>query len=364
MNAQSSQPKTHGSKTSIYLNTAASGLLSQESIDAAASFQEATLSNSIGALKHWMSENLPRLRTKTADLLGASEGETGFVPNFSYGLLPVVHTLEPHLNNVLLYKDDYASLNMPFELADFNIHYVKSSDEFHISTDEIKSMIDQKDIEIVAISHVQYLTGFKIDIDELGEYCRKNGVVFIVDGTQSIGAADCSFSQMPADVLISSSYKWLNGGFGSAVLCIEKEFINRFPPCIAGYGSLDDYGDYTPSVKSFEPGHLNAAGLLQLEKAVDQKLEQGLADIETHNMALLQKIIDDFAEVPFTIRGSSRVDERLTMVCFEADEDVFNDLTEYGFSLTWRKGMIRISPHFYNSEEDIDALINALKEYK
>jgi selenocysteine lyase/cysteine desulfurase len=360
MNAQNSFLNTQGSQP-IYLNTAASGLLSQESIDAAASFQEATLGNSIGALKHWMSENLPRLRKKTANLLGASEEEIGFVPNFSFGLLPIIHTLEPHLNNVLLYKDDYPSLNMPFELADFDIHYVESSDGFHISTEEIKSIIDQKEIEIVAISHVQYLTGFKIDIDELGEYCRDNGVVFIVDGTQSIGAVDCSFSKMTVDVLISSSYKWLNGGFGSAVLCIKKEFIDQFPPCIAGYGSLDDDGNYTPSVKSFEPGHLNATGLLQLEKAVDQKLEHGLADIEKHNMALLQKLIDDFAEVSFSIRGSSSLNDRLTMVCFEADEDVFDYLINKNFSLTWRKGMIRVSPHFYNSEEDIDALIDALK---
>lgn len=361
MNNQSEE-----SKKLIYFNTAGSGLLSKASIKAACTFQQATQINSSAVFLKWLLETLPEFRKKTARLLGASENEVAFVPNFSFGLLPIIDNLKPHLHKVLLYRDDYPSLNMPFELGGFEASYVDSSDGYHIHLEDIKNAIDQNKPEIVAISEVQFLTGFRTDIQELGKYCRTKGIVFIVDGTQSTGAINHRFSEMDVDVMISSSYKWLNGGFGSAVLCIKEDFLKKFPPVFAGYASMQispDSWEYNPSIKSFEPGHLNASGLLQLEKAIDEKLEIGLDKIEQHNQKLIKKLLDGLSALPFKIKGCKKLEERLSIVCFEAEEALYNHLTQLGFAFTWRKGLIRVAPHFYNTEEEIEELIRALKEY-
>jgi selenocysteine lyase/cysteine desulfurase len=351
----------------IYLNTAAAGLLSPASVSATTEFQQATLANPGNAFMQWLREGLPVLRDKVARLLKARPSQIAFGPNFSYSLLPVIQSIQPFLKKVLLYKDDYPSLNMPFELGGFEVHYTESPDGFSIPLSQIREIIEREKIELIAISHVQFLTGFTFDLNELGSFCREKGIVLVVDATQSMGATDIHFDSLPVDVLISSSYKWLNGGYGSAVLCIKEEFIQRFPPRFAGFGSLNhtpDGWDYQPSVTSYEPGHLNILGLLQLEQAVDQRMLDGIPAVEQHNRRLLEKLTEGLSGTPFNIRGGNRVKDRVSILCFEADEAVADYLSHRGFILTWRKGLIRVSPHFYNTGEEIDALVKALKEYK
>lgn len=358
--------QSKGNKKLIYFNTAGSGVLSKASIDAACAFQQATQTNSSAVFLKWLLETLPEMRKKTARFLGASENEVAFVPNFSYGLLPVIDSLKPSLHKVLLYKEDYPSLNMPFELGGFEVSYVESPDGYHIHLEDIKAAIDRNKPEIVAISEVQFLSGFRTDIQELGKYCKTKEIVFIVDGTQSTGAINRKFSDLSVDVMISSSYKWLNGGFGSAVLCIKEDFLKKFPPAFAGYGSMNispDGWEYEPSIKSFEPGHMNASGLLQLEKAIDEKLAMGLDGIEQHNQKLIKKLLDGLSPLPYKIKGCKKLEERLSIVCFAADEALYSHLTQLGFAFTWRKGLIRVAPHFYNTEEEVEELIQALKDY-
>ncbi len=349
----------------VYLNTAGTGLLSSQSIARAKAFMDKTLTDSSTAFLEWLADDLPRLRKNTAQLFDTTEDQVAFTPNFSFALSAIAQSLEGRLKRVLLYQSDYPSLNLPFELGDFELHYVKSRDGFHISTDEVIETIDQQEIEVVALSHVQFLTGFKLDIQAIGTYCKDNGVVFIVDGTQSMGATTVSFGRLPVDVLIGSSYKWLNGGFGSAITCIRSAFIERFPPRIAGFGSIDKSDtswNYRPSYKSFEPGHMNAPALLQLQESVQQKLENGLENIYVHNTALTKQLHEALLNLPFEVIGKEDAENRLHILVFKASKDIADALVDEGFALTWRKETIRVSPHFYNTAEDIDAFIDALKK--
>lgn len=349
----------------IYLNTAAAGLLSPASISATSKFQETTLTNPGKVFMQWVEEGLPVLREKTARLLNAKPGEIAFTPNFSYSLFAVIQGAQPQLKKVLLYKDDYPSLNMPFELGGFETHYVESQDGFSISLSRIIEIAERKKIEIIAISHVQFLTGFTIDLNELGKYCHEKNIVLIVDATQSMGAVGIQFDSLPADVVISSSYKWLNGGYGSAILCVKESFIERFPPRIAGFASMNHTQKgwaYQPSVLSYEPGHLNVLGLLQLEQALDQRLLDGIESVEKHNLSLLRLLAKRLAETAFKVCGGQDMKSRSTILCFEADKSVYEQLIQQNFSLTWRRGLIRVSPHFYNTEEDVNALVNAIEK--
>ncbi len=351
----------------VYLNTAGTGLLSPAAVAAAQKFQNETLVDPSKAFLNWMEKDLPGIRKNAAGLLNASEEQISFLPNFSFALSAIIQGLQGRVKKVLLYKADYPSLNLPFELGNFEIHYVDSTDGFHISVDDVIRKINKEKIEVVALSHVQFLSGFKIDLDAVGQYCKEKGVVFIVDGTQSMGAVPIAFQHLPVDVLIGSSYKWLNGGFGSAILCIKEPFIDRFPPRTAGYGSLDKHGlqsEYRPSNKSFEPGHMNAPALLQLNDGMLHKLKIGLEAINKHNAELMRKLQNSMMELPYPVIGGEDLKNRLHIFCFKAEKAVAEYLKKEGFALTWRQGSIRISPHYYNTEMDIEMFVHTLKRWK
>lgn len=339
-----------------YLNTAAMGLVSSESIAAAQKFQKGTLTNAVGSFFHWMEEELPNLRVKVAELIHADPTQIAFTPNFSYSIQAVAENLRNKVKKVLLYKDDYPSLNKPFELGDFEVHHVGNNDGFSISIDEIRTIAIREKIEVIAMSHVQYLTGFTIDIETLGDFCKEEGIVFIIDTTQSLSAVELNFNLLPIDVMISSSYKWLNGGPGSAVLAIKDEFLRKFSP---GQGDLKQQ----PSIKSYEPGHLNSLGLLQLEKSVEQRLIVGVTNVEEHNRVLIKRLATGLEGTTYKVNGGNGAEELSTILCFVAGQEVHDELTQNNISVTWRNGLIRVSPHFYNTEEDIDRLLMVLKGF-
>lgn len=349
----------------VYLNTASVGLISPESVSAAERFLHDSINNSSNAFMTWMEDALPELRKETAALMTASTSEIAFTPNFSFSLLAVIQSISPKLRKVLLYKDDYPSLNLPFELSGFDVYHVETKDGFAISLSDIMDMAKREKIEIIAISHVQFLTGFRIDLVALGNFCRENNIVLIVDATQSMGAVELSFNSLPVDVLISSSYKWLNGGTGSAVLLIKESFMERFPPRFGGFGSMKHSNQdwsYFPSILSYEPGHLNASGLLQLQQSVKQRLQQTVSGVEKHNRGLIKRLASALSDTPFDPLGGNTAQDLSTILCFKAGESIFDRLHENQIFVTRRKGYIRVSPHFYNTEGDIDRLIEVLKD--
>lgn len=349
----------------IYLNTAGSGIVLPAGIKASQSFTQELGNNPSRVFLEWMEKELPLLRRHTTQLFHAREDEIAFLPNFSFALSAVLQGLKGKVQNVLLYDADYPSLNLPFEVNGFRLHYIKDEDGFHLNEEQLFEKIKKYKIELLALSHVQFLTGYKIDLQKITTFCRDQGVLFIVDGTQSMGAVPIDFGKLPADVLIGSCYKWLNGGFGSAILCVKKEFIEKYPPGVAGFGSIDhsdpDWA-YHPSFKSFEPGHLSAAPLLQLEEGIKQKLEDGLESIDRHNSSLIKQLHDGLRALPYPIIGEGDLEHRLHILIFEAAKEVGEALQQRNISVTWRRNTIRVSPHFHNTKEEIEGLLNALEE--
>ncbi len=352
-------------KRTTYLNTAAVGILSDKSVDAAQKFQEKSKTNPSGTFFDWMNNELPHIKSNLSELAQAGNLLPALTPNFSYSLLAIVHSIRTKIKKVLLFDGDYPSLNMPFELGGFEVHYVKSPDNFAILPEEIDAIIEKEKIELLAISHVQFLTGFTLNIETISEICRRRNVWFILDTTQSLGAVNIHFIQSGIDVMISSSYKWLNGGLGSAVMWIKEDFMEHFPPQTAGFGSMihsDEGWEYIPSIKSFQPGHLNPVGLIQLGVSTEERLKTGVHHIERHNKNMIEYLAGLLLNLPFKIIGGGNTEQLSAILCIEAEKSVFDRLTEKNIITTWRKGTIRISPHYHNTIQDIDILINALKE--
>ncbi len=347
-----------------YLNTSGIGLIPEEHIQASRDFNDDLLLNGSLAFEKWRAEDYPRIRTKASEFIGCKESELAFLPNFSFGLIAILPIIQVH-KKVLLYRDDYPSLRDPFVLGDYEVSWVESPDGFFIDTEEIKGKLLKEDIQLFVISHVQYLSGFCIAVDELGAFCQENGITFVVDTTQSLGRTELNFERSGIDILISSNYKWMNSGFGSGVLCIRQKFLEENPAKVAGYGSYTmENGDffYEPSILSYEGGHLNCSGLNMLDASLSLKKEIGAQKIIQKGDDLLEYLILQLASIDYPILGDNSLENRAGIVCIPGNSDQFEELRKANIQVTFRNGHFRIGPHFYNKLKDIDTLINSLRK--
>ena len=352
--------------TRAYFNTAGTGLVAPSTkkvfIDTFDLFQQGNNK----AFFNWRENRMEDIRKNYAFFLGAETNELAFVPNFSTGLNFLLASLEKKCK-VLLYEHDYPSLTLPFELQGFDVFKFTHDENYCLNIKEIEILIKNNGVKILAISQVQYLTGYKIDLASLAEICRDNKVILIVDGTQSIGALNFSFKNSGVDVLIGSNYKWMNAGFGTGFICIRNGFLDKHIPKVAGFGSFhltEEGPKYSPSINSYEPGHLNFYGIEALDDAINIKLNVGLKNIENHISSLIETLVKGLEERKMNIAGTYELKNKAGIVCLYENDKLYQAFEENKISCTNRGGFIRLSVHFYNTEEDVDLLLQTIDGVK
>ncbi len=346
-----------------YFNTSSFGLVSRSGIEKAHKFNENLHAHGSKAAEQFMAETMPQIRKTVSTFIDAPVHEIAFIPNFSYGLSTVIPAISG-LKRVLLFKDDYPSLIQPFLINDFEVHWIDSRDGFAIDMEELKALIITHEIEILAISHVQWMTGFMIDIDQLGLFCKTHNVLYILDGTQSLGSVPFSFNRSDVNIYISSNYKWMNAGLGTGIMCINQETMTTYPPKTGGYNSykyVAEQWEYRPSINSYEPGLLNMPGLTLLQDALLFKMEIGVHHIAEHKQQLLDKFTKKLVSTSFNLVGTDDNTNRSNIVSFRADPTVARHLNAKNIVVKMRQDTIRVGIHFYNTEEDIDRLIHTLE---
>lgn len=349
----------------IYLNTAASGLIPESISRRAMELQAALAANSSMRAEHWKMEELPRIRKTIATFLGAQTENLALLPNFSFGINCVVQALKG-TEKVLLYRHDYPSLTEPFLIDHFDITWIDSKDGFGIDLEEMATLIEKKGIDIVAISHVQWLSGFKINIKKLGSLCREHGVSFIVDATQSAGALPINMTDLEIDVLIFSNYKWMNAGYGTGVMYMASSFLTKYPPVVGGYSSYvfrNNQSKYEPSIYNYEPGHLNMIGLTILEAAILAKQEIGLQGIADHNDQLTRYLLHEIAALSLQWIGPLNTADRCSIFFLKDLDGLGAWLSTNRVIATLRNDTIRISMHYYNTQDEVGLLIDCLRRF-
>jgi selenocysteine lyase/cysteine desulfurase len=288
------------------------------------------------------------------------------VPNFSWAINGVVQSLKG-TERVLLYKRDYPSFLEPFKINNFPITWVDAPDGFNINMDEVTDAIRTNKVDIVALSHVQWSSGYRIALRAIGDLCKQHGVLFMVDATQSLGANVINLSELNIDVFAASNYKWMNAGFGTGILYVEDSFLQRYTPVIGGHNSFKMVGDqwmYTPSILSYEPGHPNMFGLTVLEAAIKHKNELGVSVIEQHNRHLTRLFLTGIKDSPVRILGDYTMSNRSSIIYLIDEYGLGDWIKQHNITVTQRNGMLRVSPHFYNTEEDVKALVDCIANWR
>lgn len=352
-------------KETIYLNTAGCGLISPAALQAGTDLYKGFEKNASAASEHWRNVDMGAIRENISAFMGARSEHIALIPNFSYGINAVVQSLKGN-EKVLLYKKDFPSVFIPFTINNFDIVWIDDEDDFFIDPDKLEAAIMEQQINIVAISQIHWQSGFKLDVKRLCDFCRKNGVWTVIDGTQSLGSIAISMQDLQPDVFIASNYKWMNAGFGTGLLYMNTAFANTYPPRFSGahsnaYSFPENKFIYNGDATNYEPGSVDMFGFSVLNKAIEEKNKWGMAQIEAHNSSLTATLLAQLTNLPVELIGGHNKKNRGSIVVLkDADQKIYQQLLANNITTTGRNGTVRISLHFYNTAKDIEKLVTVL----
>lgn len=344
----------------IYADTAAAGLMSQDLLSWR---QEQDHDLLIHGSAIWSQKNdiLKETRKSIKLFFHASDADIALLPNFSLGLNLLLENQSPE-QRVVLIENDYPSVNWPFESRGFNISYVRADKDLE---KRIEAQISTGKISILALSLVQWLNGIRIDLEFLYELKRKYpSLLIIADGTQYCGAFDLDFEKSGIDVLGASGYKWLLGGYGNGFLLIKKNVQARFDISMVGFNSAEgdlELKDNISFCKQLEPGHLDSHNFGSLKYSLEFLSQLGMDQIEKQNNSLSGKAMNELGSMGLLEDEILKRKEHGTIFKICAERSLFDHLLQNGVRCSWRANGIRLSFHFYNTEEDIDRIVNIVK---
>ena len=226
-------------------------------------------------------------------------------------------------------------------------------------------------MRLLSLSSVQFGSGFRSDLVRLGELCRERGVLFCVDAIQSLGCLPLRVEEAAIDFLASDGHKWLLSVEGCGIFFCSRRVLDRLRPRIVGWRSVIDNHDFDsyhldlqPGAGRFEEGTPNTAGIFALGAAIDLLLELGIEPIAEHVLALTARLAEGLLARGATLLSPRGDGEASGIVSFtireEPPAETVRRLRRRRIFVVARRGGVRVSPHFYNSESEVDALLEAL----
>jgi selenocysteine lyase/cysteine desulfurase len=305
------------------------------------------------------------LRLGLAQLVNATPDEIAFVQNTSAGLNLIAHALplEPG-DNVIFCDMEFPSNVYPWmnlECQGVEARCIPH-DGGGLTVEALESYADER-TRVVTVSSVEFLTGFKSDLPALGAWCRDHEAYFIVDGIQSVGAAPLDVQECQIDFLSCGGPKWLMAPMGQGFIYCRHNLLESLTPPFAGCISVvgwEEWRDYNltflPDADRFELGSPNAIGQVGLLAAVRFLTDVGVEAIERWTLHLTDLLIEDLQQRGYEIASNLEPERRSAIISFAVPgkvEDAFQALAEANVVVSQREQYIRVSPHCYNTEEEI-----------
>jgi selenocysteine lyase/cysteine desulfurase len=365
----------------IYLDNAGRGLLPRSHVEAVekilrAMSEEVTLGNSSDIL-------IEATRERAARLLNCEPEALALLSTTSQGLNLVPGGLDWRAGDeVILYEADhptdiYAWLN----LGDRGVvpRFIKDRSGRY-DTEDVERLIGPR-TRAVCLSLVNYGTGFRAPIEAIGEICRRRGVWLVVDAIMGLGALRVDAPATGADILVAHGYKFLLSGFGIAICYCSPRACNELRVAEVGYKGMrvvknytvrsPDFAgmagqklDFAGSARRFEAGTQALSVMAGMRATLDMMLSAGIGVIDAHVRALAQQLVDGLRAGGYAVAGSTQLEERSAIISFARPgvdyTELSRRLTEHRIYHHLIHGRIRLSPHLFNNQDDIEAVLAAL----
>ena len=313
-----------------------------------------------------------------AQMIGAQgEDEIAFVANTSTGLSMVAGGLAWTEGDAVVITDvEYPANRYPWEnLKRLGVELIEVAHgaDGRIDAVEVAGAVTSR-TKVVALSHVQYASGYRIDLKPIRDMVHRAGGFLCVDAIQSVGLMPVDVQASGIDFLAADGHKWLLGPEGCGIFYCRHDLIEMLHPPIVGWMCMvdaDNYGDYQfeleTNARRFEPGSYNIPGILALGASMQMLLDHGIENVWSQVETLTLRLCNGLAKKGYRVCSPRREGERSGIVVFEpspshagSEKHIVSQLQKQNIIIVVREGRLRVSPHFYNTMQQIDQLLKAL----
>lgn len=363
-----------GLRGATFLDHAAASPLPRPSIDAlVAAAEQLGNPGQVDSLEY-----ADRLRVEIAQLIKGDPAGVAITRSVAHGIALLSNGLDIQPgDNVVVVDGDYPATRYPWmaqqQRAGLEVRLVRTGNTA-VTPDLILDMTDEQ-TRVVCLAEVMFITGYRIDLTTIGAECRKRGILFCVDGMQSIGAFDIDVVASNVDLLSSGGVKWLLGPSGVSFCWMRNDLVRQLPPLIPGALTVKDRMDFTNinpvwahDAHRFEETWLAAPEMVALETSIKIAQRVGLTTIEPLVRQNVKTLASKLVNMGAELQGPwPRSDQELSgIVSFvhhgATAQQIGAELTRAHVRFSQRGNSIRLSPHYYNTRDDLDRALEAIQK--
>ena len=309
-------------------------------------------------------------RRSLAQLLNADQGEIALTKNTSEGVSTFANGLEWRPGDeIVSIEGEFPSNYYAWKALEKRgvVLRLVRPEQGRVSPDSIVGALSSR-TRLVAVSFVDYLSGFRLDLEKLGQACAAQGCLLFVDAIQGLGAFPLDVKAAQIAGLAADGHKWLLGPEGAGVLYVNRQVMDRITPTEVGWWGVRYWADFTKrelawrdDARRYECGTLNTVGIYGLGAAVDFLLEVGIPNIAERVLDLTDRLRRGLLKRGHSVFGPQSREGASGIVSFVPRQGTAEGLLEsflaHRVQVAARCGMVRISPHFYNTEAEIDRVL-------
>jgi selenocysteine lyase/cysteine desulfurase len=309
------------------------------------------------------------VRVAAARLMGAQRSEIALIKNTSEGISMVARGLNWRPGDrIVAFREEFPANYYPWVRLQAERCYV----EWLSMNDPLEKIeLACTGAKLLSISFVQYLSGFRANLNVIGEICKRHNCFFFVDAIQGLGAFPLDVEADHIDALAADGHKWLLGPEGCGILYVRKSRQESIFPEEFGWTNVAHYNDYASrdmalrqDAGRYECGTLNTIGCYGLRASLELLLEAGVERIGRVVQGLADRLLAGAIRKGYQLLGDRSPENGAGIIAVQKpgidSRQVVNELKKKGVIAAPRQGWVRFSPHFYISPEDIDRVIEAL----
>ena len=312
------------------------------------------------------------LRQRIAELVNGKPEMVAFTASLAEGMNIMLNGIEWIAgDNVIVPVEEFPSVAFPalnLERKGVEVRWAAKSPELRTDLAKIEALMDAR-TRAVAISHVEWADGFRNDLQALGALCRARDIELFVDVTQSVGAQPIDVTNWGVSGVAAHGYKWLLSSFGTGVVIFNEHAFQRILPTYAGRMSVKNEGelalDWKDTAERFQTGGFNMPTITAMHASLSLVGDVGPARSAAHTATLVDRLAEGLTQMGYEIVSDLSPEHRSQIISFtsgdlERDNRLVGELEERKVSVVMRARGVRISPYFYNTDEDVDRLLEAL----
>lgn len=311
-------------------------------------------------------------RKHFAKSINGKAKNAAFIPSTSYAMNALAYTFNKELGSVLTFEDDFPNSSLPWINTGYKVDFIPSEENGFISTESIEKKI-KKDTKILITSHVMYRTGFRQDLQKIGNLCKEKNIHFIVDATQSYGLFPIDVNNCNIDVLMFNGYKWLNAGYGIGGMYLSEAILQNYKKPFLGYTSVNYQGvkehdtlncKTKSEASAYELGTTSYINIFMLRHMLKFIKGIGWGKVNQKVVGLVAFCLEECKKNNIVTLSNFPKDNLSSILNISAYGITKELLKSEGITARSNGEKITIGIHYYNTKEDILKLISVIKKHK